>query len=484
MGNDNTASRIVVCSAGHFFDEQINETCPFCVENSAAIHFNSMPDGAPTVPPDATSTQPVDKLPLDFASTQPPPVPEPGRGQPPVIVPVQCAAGHWWDPHAAGSCPHCTEDERKRKRRVGLLIGFFLTAAALVAAGFYLWPRYGASVMQSIRALEGVNSTAPVNPAIASFDAVPAQIESGESSTLRWSVANATRMEIDHGVGPVSGQEVQVHPDATTLYTMTASGQGTEVTRGVLVTVKAKADILPPPAPSPAIVSFTADPEKIDKGQGTTLHWSVQNSDHLTIDHGVGPVEGNQATVHPEVTTSYTLTAANSVGSVTGHVEVSVNPPPPPAPAIDEFTAIPDKIERGQFSMLHWSVKNASGVTIDNSIGAVSGNQVMVKPDSTTTYTMTAVGAGPVATRTAKIVVSEPAPQSGVLHCSGVAIPPNGRQDFPDPLPAGRLHFEFDPPGAWRPTLRKESDGTKRLTLESGLPTTVYNCTVKWEVLR
>ncbi len=60
---------------------------------------------------------------------------------------------------------------------------------------------------------------------INSFTAEPSTIEAGQSSTLSWSISNATDMSIDHGVGAVqsSGQR-QVFPRTSTTYMLTAHG--------------------------------------------------------------------------------------------------------------------------------------------------------------------------------------------------------------------------------------------------------------------
>src|SRR5260370_41129191 len=64
-------------------------------------------------------------------------------------------------------------------------------------------------------------------PVINSFTAEPSTIERGQSSTLSWSISNATDMSIDHGVGAVQSRaQRQVFPSATTTYTLTAHGPG------------------------------------------------------------------------------------------------------------------------------------------------------------------------------------------------------------------------------------------------------------------
>ncbi len=370
------------------------------------------------------------------------------------------------------------------------LFFFLFVVAALAAAGAYYWRQNPQQVDKLIAGLQGHASSA--NPSIDTFDAVPDQIEAGESATLRWTASNATSLEIDHGVGIVTGQQLLVSPTSTTLYTLTATGQGTSTTRQVLVTVKDKAQ------PKPAIDSFTAQPDTIEKGQSAVLHWSVQNAAGVAIDNGIGDVLGNETTVHPDVTTTYVLTAKNSITSVTQPITITVTaPPPPPQAAIESFSASSDRIAPGQSVTLSWSVKNASSVSIDNGVGIVRGDQVVVTPDVTTRYTLTATGAANTDARTIEVAVSQPpprpiptpqpappnAPQSGTLHCQGVAVPPNGRVEF-DHLPAARLRFYIDPPGAWAALTSNLPDGTQRLTLVSRLSTIQTYCSVRWEVVR
>lgn len=84
-------------------------------------------------------------------------------------------------------------------------------------------------------------------PTINNFAAEPTTIERGQSSTLSWSISNATDMTISAGVGAVQSQgQRQVFPNATTTYTLTASGPGGMDSRSVTVTVSTP----PPPPPS------------------------------------------------------------------------------------------------------------------------------------------------------------------------------------------------------------------------------------------
>ena len=85
-------------------------------------------------------------------------------------------------------------------------------------------------------------------PTINSFAAEPSTIERGQSSTLSWSISNATDMSITQGIGAVQSQgQRQVFPTSTTTYTLTARGPGGNDSRSVTVTVSTP----PPPPPAP-----------------------------------------------------------------------------------------------------------------------------------------------------------------------------------------------------------------------------------------
>jgi peptidoglycan-associated lipoprotein len=91
---------------------------------------------------------------------------------------------------------------------------------------------------------------APTPPSAArvnSFTVEPRSIERGQSATLRWSVANATDMSIDQGLGGVQANgSRQVFPSTTTTYTLGVSGPGGRDSRSVTVEVASA----PPPPPA------------------------------------------------------------------------------------------------------------------------------------------------------------------------------------------------------------------------------------------
>src|SRR5438445_10218744 len=85
-------------------------------------------------------------------------------------------------------------------------------------------------------------------------------------------------------------------------------------------------------------------------------------------------------------------------------------PPPPPAAPTASLTANPNTVEKGQSTTLTWQTSNATDASIDG-IGAVQPNgSQSVTPADSTTYTLTAKGAGGTQQATARVTVTSAAP--------------------------------------------------------------------------
>src|SRR5579862_1418855 len=69
----------------------------------------------------------------------------------------------------------------------------------------------------------------PVPPSIVAFAVEPSTIERGQSANLRWEVKDATRVEIDRGIGVVAASaQRRVAPEEATTYRILATGPGGE----------------------------------------------------------------------------------------------------------------------------------------------------------------------------------------------------------------------------------------------------------------
>jgi tetratricopeptide (TPR) repeat protein len=167
------------------------------------------------------------------------------------------------------------------------------------------------------------------------------------------------------------------------------------------------------PLPKPTI-TFSATPNTIPAGQPVTLSWQTQNADQVEIEPGVGPVDKSGARqVSPRETTTYTLTAKGPGGSVPRDATVSVQQPPKLVPPkIVQFEVGTETISKGETTKLIWSTENATDVSIDQGVGSkLSANgSRQVKPEATTTYTLTAKNASGDAVSGSRVITVETAP--------------------------------------------------------------------------
>ena len=84
-------------------------------------------------------------------------------------------------------------------------------------------------------------------------------------------------------------------------------------------------------------------------------------------------------------------------------------PTPPPKPVSATLSANPTSIQPGQSSTLTWTTDGADDVQLDGQKVNASGTQT-VSPTQTTTYHLTAKGAGGTQDATAQVAVAAPAP--------------------------------------------------------------------------
>ena len=94
-------------------------------------------------------------------------------------------------------------------------------------------------------------------------------------------------------------------------------------------------------------------------------------------------------------------------------------PPPPPASPTASISVDPNSIQAGQSATLSWQTTNATDVSIDG-VGAVqpSGSQ-QVSPTDSTTYHLTAKGAGGTTDATTRITVTQPPPPPSAPASAG-----------------------------------------------------------------
>ncbi len=294
----------------------------------------------------------------------------------------------------------------------GTAVGWSATGGAITATGlFTAGPALGTATVRATsqqdptKSAEAVITIAavPQLPAITSFTAAPATITPGQSTTLAWVVVDATSLSIAANVGPnlgsVSGASRAVSPTVTTTYTMSASNAVGTVTATATVTVATAPQ-------APVISSFAASPATINRGQSATLAWTVDGATALALDQTIGTVTGTTRSVAPTATTTYQLSATNSAGATTATATVTVLQPP----TITSFTATPGTITAGQSTTLAWVVNGATGLSLNQGIGAVAGSSRLVSPAVTTSYLLTATNAVASVIANATVTVAAVAP--------------------------------------------------------------------------
>jgi len=93
-------------------------------------------------------------------------------------------------------------------------------------------------ILIALLLITGCSGTPGAVAIISSFSADSPSITTGESSTLSWSVTDATTVTIDNGVGTVAlSGSTTVSPTTTTTYTLTATNTAGSVTATTTVTV-------------------------------------------------------------------------------------------------------------------------------------------------------------------------------------------------------------------------------------------------------
>jgi hypothetical protein len=156
------------------------------------------------------------------------------------------------------------------------------------------------------------------NPVINDFYFSPISITTGQSSTLHWAVAGADTITIEPNIGTVTASGTQsITPTETTTYTISATNDNGTTTATATINYNT-VDL-------PEIEEFALGNSTIYQGDSTTLSWVVSNADSVSIDNMIGDVQPTgYITVNPIASTTYTITATNTSGSVTETITLTV----------------------------------------------------------------------------------------------------------------------------------------------------------------
>jgi hypothetical protein len=252
---------------------------------------------------------------------------------------------------------------------------------------------------------------------IKTFTVKPAKIKAGDQAEIKWETVDADvvflgseKVEESDQVEPTGAQTVS--PTQTRKYFLTVrDDDGEQVARQWL-----ELKVIPPP---PVILSFIAKPLEINLWESAVLEWKTMGAEEIfiisdpenkTLPIDVQKIHRDQAIidrepaeedlespenkkelngaieVFPLETTTFTLAAVNSQGVKREEsVEVKVLV----APQVLSFTANAGTIDPGESVVLNWDTREAEQVFLNGERTAPRFS-LEVRPDGTTTYTLTA----------------------------------------------------------------------------------------------
>jgi len=159
------------------------------------------------------------------------------------------------------------------------------------------------------------------------------------------------------------------------------------------------------PAPQPEakaaparITQFYASPGQVARGEKTLLCYGVENAKTVWLApprKEVSAALSRCIEFEPAATTTYTLTAEGEGAPARQEVMVTVGAPRPAPPKIIEVRVSSLDIKRGDAASICYEVSNAKSVKIEPATEASEHPRCgIVHPQRTTTYTVTALGAG------------------------------------------------------------------------------------------
>lgn len=254
-------------------------------------------------------------------------------------------------------------------------------------------------------------------PRIVAFDAQPGFLAAGSTTTLSWEVADADTVSLladDEAIEledpAATTGTLALTPGETRTYTLVATSAAGEARESLLVEVHGTA----------LIETFEADRTELFRGrEPATLSWATLGGSELSITDAEGnvvDVRGQSITngsveVRPETSTSFVLALVGPAGIVTSDpIVISVSEPPP---VVHLALSKPTMLD-GENAELSWKVADhesfeitANGVAIDLG-GRGAEDSLVVRPEATTEYVLTATGRGGTESATVTLTVVKP----------------------------------------------------------------------------
>lgn len=167
------------------------------------------------------------------------------------------------------------------------------------------------------------------------------RLQQGEDVRVSWTSKDAKKVTLNGQTVEKAGAQVFT-PDNTTTYMAVASRGNKEARDSKVVAVS-------PRAARPNI-RISADQEAIVRGQSTTLRWTSNNADRVTISElGTVPSSGSRV-VSPSQSTTYNASAAGPGGTDSASARVTVTEEPNPTDRPRTTTSTPNPTIAAMFN--------------------------------------------------------------------------------------------------------------------------------------
>ena len=275
---------------------------------------------------------------------------------------------------------------------------------------------------------------------IQSFSVAPNALAPGESTTVTWTTANATSIELRDSDGTIidvstlnpAGDSLNLIVDTSKTLILTANGLGGPVSASAQFVVNDPVEIL----------DFQASAAAITQGDSLTLAWQTEFA--LGVEIECTDIDGNpyfvstagtnkdsdSVTFSPSVSSTCRLSAFGFRGPDTLDVSFTVLPQ---APSVLNFTVSEATILDGQDVVLNWESRGATSFTLTDDLGNnfdLTGldpalDSITLQPTQSATYTLTVSNAAGSDASTASIDVID----GDALMVNEVFFDPAGADD-------------------------------------------------------
>ena len=248
----------------------------------------------------------------------------------------------------------------------------------------------------------------PKPPAIDTFDADHVEVFVDESVKLTWAASNARSVTIEtpdgvlmEGLPPTGSKTVKI-TKTTTFFAFAINEMGrSKLPREVTVVAK----IIPKP-PAAQILTFEVEPRTVKVGGTATVKYKVAGASKVTlqplgVDLAVAGQDSYSFIAETPGQLTLKLTAYNAQNESV-EKSVTLNVTEESAARILVFSATVNgaplgetEVEPGTPIQIEWHVTNAARIDVNPPIGISTdrGTLELVAPETTTTYTLTAVDA-------------------------------------------------------------------------------------------